>query len=73
MVDEHTVGCDLNNYSSPLVKRTTVRAFGGGPGFDYILSSFVPRMHRYGVPLAVTQKMLVHNASSAFSLILPMT
>lgn len=46
-------------------KRSYWKAWGGGMGFDYILSSFVPRLHRAGIPVEVTQAMLVDNAARA--------
>ncbi len=49
-------------------RRSYFRSFGGGPGFDYILSNFVPRLHRCGISPAATEKMLVQNPASAFSL-----
>jgi phosphotriesterase-related protein len=51
-------------------RRSYFRSFGGGPGFDYILTKFLPRLHGCGIPPAVTQKMLVQNAARAFSWLL---
>ena len=49
-------------------RRSYFRTYGGGPGFDYILSTFVPRLHKMGIPEGITRKMLVDNAANAFSL-----
>ncbi|MEE2783585.1 MAG: hypothetical protein VYE04_09505 [Pseudomonadota bacterium] len=46
-------------------KRSYWKAWGGGMGFDYILTSFVPRLHRAGISQEVTQAMLVDNAARA--------
>ncbi|MFP6837554.1 MAG: hypothetical protein VB948_15775 [Pseudomonadales bacterium] len=46
-------------------KRSYWKAWGGGMGFDYIPATFVPRLHRAGIPPEVTNAMLVDNAARA--------
>lgn len=36
-------------------------SYGGGPGLDYVLTRFVPRMHDAGIPQEVTDDLLVNN------------
>jgi len=46
-------------------KRSYWKTWGGGMGFDYILNTFVPRLHRLGVAEDDTHAMLVANAGRA--------
>ena len=42
------------------------KAFGGGPGFSYILSRFIPRLKKAGIPNSAIQAMLIDNPARAF-------
>jgi phosphotriesterase-related protein len=46
-------------------KRTYWKSFDGWMGFDYILTHFVPLLHRSGIGEDVTHAMLVGNAAKA--------
>jgi phosphotriesterase-related protein len=46
-------------------KRSYWTAYGGGPGFDYGLATFVRRLHRLGIPESVTRAMTVENPARA--------
>ncbi len=48
-----------------------LRSYGGGPGFDYILRVFVPRLLREGIPESVIQDLLVNNPRRALSFAQP--
>jgi len=48
-------------------RRSYWKAYGGGPGVDYILRSFVPRLRADGFSEEETQQLLVKNAAAAFS------
>lgn len=43
------------------------RAYGGGPGLDYILTQFVPRMRTEGIEQTAIDDFLVHNPRRFFS------
>src|SRR5262249_52555058 len=49
-------------------RRSYWKAYDGGPGFDYIPSSFVPKLIRAGIPESAVRAMLVDNAARAFRL-----
>ena len=49
-------------------RRSYWKSYGGGPGFDYIQRSFIPKLVRAGIPEAAISKMLVDNAARAFRL-----
>lgn len=49
-------------------RRSSWRSYGGGPGFDYLLKSFVPRLHQTGIPESATRAMLIDNAARALRL-----
>lgn len=36
-------------------------SYGGGPGLDYLLTRFVPRMRETGIPHAAIDDLLIHN------------
>lgn len=42
-------------------------SYGGGPGLDYILTRFVPRMREAGIPKDAIDDMLIHNPRRFFS------
>jgi len=37
------------------------RHYGGGPGLDFVLEKFVPRLRQEGLGAAVLEDILVHN------------
>mgnify|MGYP003951776549 CR=1 FL=1 len=49
-------------------KRVYWKSFDGWMGFEYILTQFVPLLHRSGIDEDVTRKMLVDNAAKALHL-----
>ncbi|MGD9853699.1 MAG: phosphotriesterase [Planctomycetaceae bacterium] len=49
-------------------RRSYWTSYGGGPGFDYLQRSFVPRMLQAGIPESAVRAMLVDNAARAFRL-----
>lgn len=51
---------------SDMARPSYLRAYGGGPGLDYILAKFVPRLRREGIPSAVVDDILIHNPAQAF-------
>ena len=46
-----------------------LRSYGGGPGYVYILETFVPRLRREGLDESVIQDLLVHNPRRALSFV----
>jgi phosphotriesterase-related protein len=36
-------------------------SYGGGPGLDYLLTRFVPRMRETGIPQAAIDDLLIQN------------
>jgi len=44
-----------------------LRSYGGGPGYAYILETFVPRLRREGLDESVIQDLLVSNPRRALS------
>mgnify|MGYP000058930292 CR=1 FL=1 len=42
-------------------------SYGGGPGLDYVLTRFVPRMRRAGIPQEAIDDLLIHNPRRFFS------
>lgn len=49
-----------------LARRSYWRAFGGGPGFAYLLERFIPRLRAFGVDAAAVRQLLVDNPARAF-------
>lgn len=47
--------------SGDMGRRSYLKAYGGGPGFEYLLKQFVPRLHEDGFPKALTDKFFVTN------------
>jgi 5-phospho-D-xylono-1,4-lactonase len=52
---------------SDLARRSYWRPLGGGPGLDYLLTRFVPRLTAEGLA-EVARRALVDNAARAFTL-----
>jgi len=46
-----------------------IRSYGGGPGYTYILETFVPRLRRQGLDESVIQDLLVNNPRRALSFV----
>jgi 5-phospho-D-xylono-1,4-lactonase len=53
--------------SSDMARRSYLRAWGGGPGYAYILSSFVPALVRDGLPAPAVEGLLVANPARFLS------
>lgn len=51
---------------SDMARASYLRSYGGGPGLDYILARFVPRLQREGVPQTAIDDILIHNPARAF-------
>jgi phosphotriesterase-related protein len=51
---------------SDLARRSYWRSLGGGPGLDYLLTRFVPRLHERGLG-EMADRFLVDNAARALS------
>lgn len=51
---------------SDFARKSYLRAYGGGPGLDYILTRFVPRLRAEGFPSEVIDDIMVHNPARAF-------
>lgn len=49
-------------------RRSYWKSYGGGPGFDYILNSFIPKLVRLGIAESAIRQMLVDNPARAFRL-----
>lgn len=47
--------------SGDMGRRSYLRAYGGGPGFDYILGTFVPRLRRAGFDEGLIETIFVHS------------
>lgn len=48
--------------------RTYWRAYGGGPGMDYLINNFVPRLKSFGIGEVTLNKFLVENPARAFAI-----
>jgi len=44
-----------------------LRSYGGGPGYEYILKTFVPRLRREGLDESTIEDLLVNNPRRALS------
>jgi predicted metal-dependent phosphotriesterase family hydrolase len=53
-------------------RRSTIRAYGGGPGLDYLFARFKPRLERE-LGLQLARQIFVDNPRRAFSLDQPVT
>lgn len=53
--------------SGDLARRSYLTAYGGGPGFSYILWRFVPWMWQAGISRDDTRRMLVDNPARLFA------
>lgn len=51
---------------SDFARKSYLRAYGGGPGLDYLLTRFLPRLRREGVPAAAIDDIMIHNPARAF-------
>jgi len=51
---------------SDMARASYLRAYGGGPGLDYILVRFLPRLRREGVSQEAIDDIMVHNPARAF-------
>lgn len=47
--------------SGDMGRKSYLKAYGGGPGFDFLLRKFAPRMVREGIPQRVVDKFFVDN------------
>jgi 5-phospho-D-xylono-1,4-lactonase len=47
--------------SGDMGRRSYLRAYGGGPGFEYILTKFVPRLRREGFDEELVRQLFVTN------------
>lgn len=50
-----------------MARPSYLRAYGGGPGLDYILARFLPRLRKEGVPQAAIDDIMIHNPARAFA------
>lgn len=50
---------------SDMARASYLRAYGGGPGLDYILSRFLPRLRKEGIPQEVIEDIMIHNPARA--------
>jgi predicted metal-dependent phosphotriesterase family hydrolase len=51
---------------SDMARPSYLRAYGGGPGLDYILTRFLPRLKREGVSQEAIDDIMIHNPARAF-------
>jgi predicted metal-dependent phosphotriesterase family hydrolase len=47
--------------SGDMGRRSYLRAYGGGPGFEHILGTFVPRLRRAGLDAALVDQIFVQS------------
>lgn len=50
-----------------MARASYLRAYGGGPGMDYLLVTFVPRLRREGFSDEVIDDILIRNPARAFA------
>lgn len=50
-----------------MARASYLRAYGGGPGLDYTLTRFLPRLVKEGVPQAAVDDIMIHNPARAFA------
>lgn len=53
--------------SGDIARRSYMTAYGGGPGYSYILWRFIPWLHQVGVPESATRKMVVDNPAAFYT------
>lgn len=53
--------------SADMARRSYLEAWGGGPGYRYIIEKFVPRLLSLGLPEATAHKLLVENPARFLS------
>lgn len=51
---------------SDMARTSYLRAYGGGPGLDYILTRFLPRLRSEGISAEAIDDMMIHNPARAF-------
>jgi phosphotriesterase-related protein len=51
---------------SDMARKSYLRAYGGGPGLDYILTRFLPRLRREDVPQGAIDDIMIYNPARAF-------
>ncbi|HUY15723.1 MAG TPA: phosphotriesterase-related protein [Terriglobia bacterium] len=51
---------------SDMARASYLRAYGGGPGLDYILSRFLPRLREEGITQEVIEDIMICNPARAF-------
>jgi 5-phospho-D-xylono-1,4-lactonase len=51
---------------SDMARTSYLRAYGGGPGLDYLLARFIPRLKSEGVPQDIIDDIMIHNPARAF-------
>jgi len=52
--------------STDMARKSYLRAYGGGPGLDYVLTRFLPRLQREGVSQEAIDDIMIHNPARAF-------
>lgn len=52
---------------SDMARASYLRAYGGGPGLDYILTRFLPRLRSEGVSETAAADIMIHNPARAFA------
>jgi 5-phospho-D-xylono-1,4-lactonase len=50
-----------------MARASYLRAYGGGPGLDYTLTKFVPRLRREGITQEAIDNILIRNPAHAFA------
>ncbi|MGH9397139.1 MAG: phosphotriesterase family protein [Terriglobia bacterium] len=50
-----------------MARASYLRAYGGGPGLDYTLARFLPRLLKEGVPNEAINDIMMHNPARAFA------
>lgn len=50
-----------------MARASYLRAYGGGPGLDYTLTRFLPRLLREGMDQAAIDDIMIHNPARAFA------
>jgi predicted metal-dependent phosphotriesterase family hydrolase len=51
-----------------MARRSYMKGYGGGPGWDYILKKFVPRLLAEGLSKIDVDKLLIHNPAAWLSM-----
>ena len=53
--------------STDMARASYLRAYDGGPGLDYILTRFLPRLCQEGVAQETIDDIMIHNPARAFA------